>query len=373
MITKRIVTVMASLFLISTLGWADFKYTQTSQITGGAMKSMMKGLGIFSKSMREATKPMESVTYVKGDYLRRDSADGSYEIIDLHGKRIINVNPQKQSYSVMTFEQMREAVQQMSQRMNEQMKREAHEKNANVTITPKIEVNPTGRSQTFLGQNAQEVMMKVKMEMQATDATHGTQSGSFDTSIDSWVAPSVSGYREIADFYKKMAMEINWTPPIAVGTDSRVSQSMVELYKTGKIPQGLPMMEVISLGAAGQAPAQQQTASQPPPAQSSNSSQEAVTPSEAAAKAIGGMFGGFGRFGHKKKKQQDEEQASDQQQPSAQNTSASNSTASNSLIEITSRVTSYSTDPIDSSLFQIPAGYTQVQADMTRMSQGNPR
>src|SRR5579884_1107809 len=215
MITKRIVTVMASLFLISTLGWADFKYTQTSQITGGAMKSMMKGLGIFSKSMREATKPMESVTYVKGDYLRRDSADGSYEIIDLHGKRIINVNPQKQSYSVMTFEQMREAVQQMSQRMNEQMKREAHEKNANVTITPKIEVNPTGRSQTFLGQNAQEVMMKVKMEMQATDATHGTQSGSFDTSIDSWVAPSVSGYREIADFYKKMAMEINWTPRTA--------------------------------------------------------------------------------------------------------------------------------------------------------------
>jgi hypothetical protein len=369
---KWVVLVAASMFLISTLGWADFKYTQTSQITGGAMKSMMKGLGIFSKSMREATKPMESVTYVKGDYLRRDSADGSYEIIDLHGKRIINVNPQKQSYSVITFEQMREAVQQMSQRMNEQMKREAHEKNTNVTITPKIEVNPTGRSQTFLGQNAQEVTMKVKMEMQATDATHGTQSGSFDTSIDSWVAPSVSGYREIADFYKKMAMEINWTPPIAIGTDSRVSQSMVELYKTGKIPQGLPMMEVISLGAAGQAPAQQQTASQPPPAQSSNSSQEAVTPSEAAAKAIGGMFGGFGRFGHKKKKQQDEEQPSDQQQP-AQNASASNSTTSNSLIEITSRVTSYSTDPIDASLFQIPAGYTQVQADMTQMGRGNPR
>src|SRR5579885_3132607 len=121
MITKRIVTVMASLFLISTLGWADFKYTQTSQITGGAMKSMMKGLGIFSKSMRETTNVIESVTYVKGDYFFLFKQKTAYEIIDLHGKRIINVNPQKQSYSVMTFEQMREAVQQMSQRMNEQM------------------------------------------------------------------------------------------------------------------------------------------------------------------------------------------------------------------------------------------------------------
>ncbi len=372
---KWVVMVAVSMFLISTLSWADFKYTQTSQMTGGAMMGMVKGLSIFSKSMREATKPMESVTYVKGNYLRRDSADGSYEIIDLNGKRIINVYPQKQSYSVMTFEQMREAVQQMSQRMNEQMKREAHEKNTNVTITPKIEVNPTGRSQTFLGQNAQEVTMKIKMEMQATDATHGTQSGSFDTSVDSWVAPSVSGYKEIADFYKKMAMEINWTPSAGFGTDPRVSQSMVELYKTGKIPQGLPMMQVISLMAAGQAPKQGTSASTSSPSQTSstNSSPSGVsTPSEAAAKAIGGMFGGFGRFGHKKKKQQDEEQPSDQQQP-AQNASASNSTASNSLIEITSRVTSYSTDPIDASLFQIPAGYTQVQADMTRMGRGNPR
>ncbi len=35
-------------------------------------------------------------------------------------------------------------------------------------------------------------------------------------------------------------------------------------------------------------------------------------------------------------------------------------------MEITSRVTSYSTDPVDSSLFEIPAGYTQVPSNLER-------
>ncbi|MGH9353551.1 MAG: hypothetical protein ACRD2G_15550 [Terriglobia bacterium] len=363
--------VVACIFLACGSGRADFKYIQTSQITGGAMAGMMKGLGVFSKSARQAAGPMQSVTYIKGGRLRTDQADGSYQIIDLDGRRIIHVDPHKSAYSITTFEQMREAVEKMSQQMDQAMKKQASENNANVTITPKIEVNPTGRSQAFLGQNAQEVNIKIELLMQSADATHGTQSGSMNTSIDSWVAPSVSGYQEVTDFYKKMATEIGWTPG-GIGMDSRVARSMVELYKGGKIPQGLPMMQVISLGAAGQAPPQQGQNAAPAqqPAQSSGSSQEPATPREAAAKALGGMFGGFGGFGHKKKKQQEQQppdQQDQQNQQQAQSASAPSPNASASLIEITTRVTSYSTDPVDASLFDIPSGYTQVQSDTQKM------
>jgi hypothetical protein len=92
--------------------------------------------------------------------------------------------------------------------------------------------------------------------------------------------------------------------------------------------------------------------------QSSGSSGETATPGDAAAKAIGGVFGGFGGFGHKKKKKTEQEPT----QPAQ----SSGSSEPPSLMEITSRVTSYSTDPVDSSLFAIPTGYKQVESPLQK-------
>lgn len=379
----RKITVLAvvSLFVVSILGQADFKYTQTSQITGGAMAGVVHALGVFSKKLRE---PMPRTTYVKGDYLRTDEADGTYQIIDLSGQRIIHVNPKKNSYSVATFDQMREALQKASERMNQQTHGASQGKDAdtNVKVTPKIEVNPTGRTQTLLGQSAQEVNMKVELQMEATDQTHGTQKGSLDTVVDSWIASSVSGYGEVSAFYKKMASEIGWTPG-SFGPDPRVAKSMADLYKGGKIPQGMPLLQVVSLMGTGQTPPQQQgtpqqqqAAPQQQPSQSSSPSAADAIPQVAAAKAIGGMFGGFGRFGHKKKKKQEDEDQQTNSNASSSATPANNNAsgsaaASNSLMEMTIRVTSYSTDSVDASLFQIPAGFTQVQSDTEKMLQGS--
>lgn len=355
------ILVLAACFCFCASGHADFKYTQTSQITGGAMAGMMKGMGVFSKSMREATKPMESTTYVKGNHLRRDNADGSYQIIDLDGQRMIEVDPKHQTYSATTFQQMREAMEKMQQRMNDEMRRQAHEKGTDVTMTPKIEVNPTGKTQSILGQDAQEVKMKVGMQMQATNAQQGAQSAMFSMDMDSWMAPSITGYHEVSDFYRKMASEIGWSPNASFGADPRMMKSMVELYKSGKIPTGLPLLTTVNMLAEGQPGAQGAAQQQPvqPHQQSSNSPSDITNPSAAAAKAIGGMLGGFG---HRHKKKQEDEQ---------QNASTPQTVApANSLLTMTTRVTSYSTDPMDSSLFQIPAGFTQVQSSTDRMLQG---
>ncbi|MDE3180812.1 MAG: hypothetical protein KGM47_14285 [Acidobacteriota bacterium] len=344
---------------LSLPGYADFKYAETSQVTGGAMAGAMKAMGIFSKSARQATKPMEGTTYVKGDHLRRDSADGTYQIIDLGGQQIIQVDPAHQTYSVFTFQQMRDAVQKMEQNMNSGMRQAREkEKGNNVTMTPKIDINPTGRTQTILGQNAQEVQMKVEMLFQSTDSQQQAQSGSFTTDVDSWVAPSVAGYGEVNNFYKKMAQEINWSPNAAFGTNPNMMKSMAELYKSGKIPSGLPMLVTTSMTAAGQPGAQgaQQQQQPEPQQQSSSTSSDITNPSAAAAKALGGMFGGFGRR-HKKQKEENAEAPAAPAPPG-------------SLLTITTRVSSYSTDPVDSSLFQVPAGYTRVQSDIERMLQG---
>lgn len=351
------ILVLAACFCFCATGNADFKYTQTSQITGGAMAGMMKGMSVFSKSMRQMTKPMASTTYVKGSHLRTDNADGSYQLIDLDGQRIIEVDPNHQTYSSTTFQQMRDAVEKMTQRMNEEMSKQSREKGTDVTMTPKIEVNSTGKTQSILGQNAQEVEMKVGLEMQAASAQQGPQSATFSMDMDSWVAPSVAGYQEVSNFYRKMATEIGWSPNATFGANPRMTKSMIELYKSGKIPTGIPLLTMVSTLAEGK-PGAQSASQQQPEQQSSNSStsSDVANPSAAAAKAIGGLFG------RRRKKQQEDEQ---------QNASGPQTKApANSLLTMTMRVTSYSTDSVDSSLFQIPSGFSQVQSDTQRMLQG---
>ena len=82
--TRRIpVWLVVVVLCASTLSFADFKYSETSKITGGAIQGAMKFAGVFSKQAREANKPSESTIYIKGDRLRTDHSDGSIEIIDL--------------------------------------------------------------------------------------------------------------------------------------------------------------------------------------------------------------------------------------------------------------------------------------------------
>jgi hypothetical protein len=71
--------------------------------------------------------------------------------------------------------------------------------------------------------------------------------------------------------------------------------------------------------------------------------------SGAMAKGLGGLFG--------KKKNQDEA-------PSAQNSqNPPPPSTPGSLMEMTIEVTSFSNSALDSSLFEIPSGFTRVQAN----------
>src|SRR5690242_11120102 len=104
--------------VISCLGatcmFADFTYEQTTKITGGMMAGMMKFAGAFSKQARE---PMVSTVIVKGDRMAHVSPHHA-SIVDLSNETITDINFDKKQYSVMTFAQMREALQRMSEKMS---------------------------------------------------------------------------------------------------------------------------------------------------------------------------------------------------------------------------------------------------------------
>src|SRR5207249_1492315 len=45
---------------------ADFSYQETTKITGGALVSAMKVVGVFSKQARQLGEPMQSTVSIKG-------------------------------------------------------------------------------------------------------------------------------------------------------------------------------------------------------------------------------------------------------------------------------------------------------------------
>src|ERR1019366_2485901 len=95
---------------------ADFTYEETSKITGGSLMGMMKFAGAFSKDARKISEPTVSTTSIKGNRMVHRSADMA-QIIDLDRETITRVDYTKRTYSVVTFEQMRQAMEDMSKKM----------------------------------------------------------------------------------------------------------------------------------------------------------------------------------------------------------------------------------------------------------------
>src|SRR5262245_4636724 len=108
--------VMAALGCVPTCLLADFSYEQSSKMTGGALAEMMKVAGAFSRQARE---PIRSTVAIKGNRMAHLS-NSHTTIIDLDKETITQINPQKKTYSVLTFAEMAEAMQRMAEKMKQQ-------------------------------------------------------------------------------------------------------------------------------------------------------------------------------------------------------------------------------------------------------------
>jgi len=371
----KAIRVLLSILLLAPLSVparADFKYTETAKITGGALKSAMKFAGVFSKQASEATKPMVTTHYVKGKRLRTDDPDGKIQIIDLEGRRIINIDTQKHTYSEITFDQMKEALQNAQQQAQQQAQQKTTEdpkaKDVKATVDVKFKVTPGTGTRQILGQKTNETKVQIEMDMQAQaqegsqpSQTSGPASGSIITTMDMYVAPSVPGYEELAQFYAQMAKEINWVPPSNIHVDPRASQSLDELQKNSANLKGFPLLQYMTMSMAAQDSSgntvQTSNTSASSSSSSSNSDSTPTSISGAMTKGLGGLFS--------KKKKQDDTADQNSQNPPPPSTPGS-------LMEMTIEVNSYSDSSLDSSLFDIPAGFAQITQTADQIMRTTP-
>ena len=126
---------------------ADFTYQETSTITGGVMMSMMKVVGVFSKQARE---PIKSTVSVKGDKMVHRSANNA-SVIDLASGTITTIDFQKKQYTVMTFEEMKQLMEQMAQKM---------QKNDKGEMKFKVSAKATDKTKQVAGFEAKDIRWK---------------------------------------------------------------------------------------------------------------------------------------------------------------------------------------------------------------------
>jgi hypothetical protein len=374
---------------------ADFKYTETSQVTGGALIKMMKFATVFArgdakKQEQQALAPTATTHYVKGHRLRTDNADGTSQIIDLDGRRIIFIDAAKRTYAVATFDDIRAAMQQAQQNMQRQINQQSEQdpklKDTQVTFTPSVKITPGMGSRVILDQPTKETKVEMDLQMQATvtganappPGQPNSVSAAMVMNMDTYVAPDVTGYQEFAQFYRRMAQEVNWmTIPSAIHIDPRVSQGLSSLQQNSDALKGFPLLSYVSMSVAAvgqpqpdaaQDSAQNQEAQQnskskgsnPPPSNTNSTANGSLT--DAASTAVVNKLGGL--FGRKKQQPQDSTSSSASAAPPPTNSDP------NALIEITGQVTSFSDSSLDGGLFDIPVGYTQIQLDPTQILAG---
>jgi hypothetical protein len=357
---------LSFVFVLPTALYAsDYTYQQTTQITGGSLLKMMKTVGVFSSQARHMGDPIVSTMYLKGNRLA-DVSPEQIQIIDLDNETITQIDVEKKTYSVMTFAQMKQAMENARQRMQQEAAKEQKQQTAqnpdaqNVQMSFDVKVRKTGATKDVSGLNSSEAILT--MTMTATD-TKTQQSGNLAMTNDMWMVPSVPGYEQVREFYQKFAAKMG-DATAGFGRDfSRMlaqqpgaNQAMGDMVKEMQKLDGVPVMQVMRMGTT--------VNGQPLPAAS-----EAPLPPEAAGPTKGeiaraGMgsmissrLGGFGGFGKKKQNTLPPEQEAGQ--AGAQPTSAI-------LMEMQTTTSNFSSGPVDPSHFEVPAGYKQVQAPIEK-------
>jgi carbon monoxide dehydrogenase subunit G len=333
MIRRALLPACAAFLTAGTL-FADFSYDQSSKVTGGMMAGALKVMSVFSK---QATQPIKTTVMVKGDRMAHVGAE-TVQVIDLAKETITDVNLKNKTYSVMTFAQMAQVMDQMAQKAAQSDGKKAE-------VNFKASIKETGQTKVISGLDTREVILTLVME--STEKDSGNK-GSMNVVSVMWLAPDVPGYREVRAFQQRMAAKMSWTPGSSTFTQGRgdMAKALGDLSKETAKLDGVPVLVVVSMGglAEGQ-PGQtgQQPAAKP--------SQREEPPSVGGSL---GRLGGLGGLGRRK-----QEPPPKQEQPAS-------ASAPGTLLETTTETTAFSNGSVDASKFEVPAGFKQVQNDLVK-------
>lgn len=333
---------------------ADFSYTETTQITGGAVIGMIKAVGVFSKQARQAAEPIVSTVMVKGNRMVRSNPQRT-EIIDLDKETITTIDHVKKQYTTVTFQQMKQQIEDAMKKAKEQKQTDASgNPPPDADVSYDVKVRNTGASKDVDGINASEAILS--MAMNATDKKSG-QTGSLAITNDMWMAPEVPGYAEARDFQRRFAEKLGTVfsdsiSPAMLASQPGAGRAMSDMVQEMSKLKGIPVLQVMRMGTTANGTPLPAASEAPLPQTKSEMPSAGEVAKESATSAVANSLGlgGFGGFGRKKKAAE----------PPPDANKANGEPAWAVLIESNSRMSGFSQASVDPSKFDIPAGYKQM-------------
>ena len=202
----------ALLVLVCVGAWADFSYDQTSKI------SKMKAAG--------ASDEIRTSVAVSGDRMVCGD-DTRVEIVDLAKETVTVVDFQAQTWQKMTFAEVRDALDEISQKAKEP-KGDVKVRVSSHATTPKQVV--------VTAEITQKSRMTVTVGMTVEDG---------------------AGYREAGDFVRRLSGKLDWTPEQNMGIATsvltmtfgyaRARQAAAAIFKEMSKTEGLPVRTEIRM------------------------------------------------------------------------------------------------------------------------------
>ena len=368
--------------------FADFRYDETTKVTGGSLVSMAKFAGAFSRQARQITDPVTSTILVKGNRMAHINQDTT-EIIDLDHETVTNIDHIKKQYSVVTFQEMRAAMEEAAKKAQQQQQPAQQATPATSTPSPevhfKVSVTNPGANKQVAGLTATQSILKMSVEAKDQQSR---QTGNMAITNDMWLVPEIPGYSEVRDFNQRMALKMGtefsgamhtMMSPAMLSAQPGMFTGMSDMAKEMSKLKGVPVSQIMRMGsttdgsplpAASEAPLPQSNG----PTVGSVADQAAANAADSAANTatstaenkagshmggFGGVASGLGNLGfggfHKKKPPQQQQPATQSPGPAAQKWMV--------LMESSIETTGFSSGSVDPLLFNVPAGYTKVPSE----------
>ena len=249
------------------------------------------------------------------------------------------------------------------------------------------------------GLTAQEQLVTMQMHITDPNAppTEAVNTMTYVVTTDVWIAPDPPEVKELQEFDKRFGQKLmegvdlsafkaqmsqmsrNQNPALAqmFGGQPGSAEAMAQMGKEMAKLQGTRVMEVTRMGGSGSGPGAAQ-ASTPAPAAAPAPSGSAVAgqvATDTAAQTAAGEAGRLGVFGnalgssalgafHRKKAATPPPAPAPAATatPTDSASAGTQTTASATLMEMTTQKSNFSTEPVPTSAFQVPAGFKKVES-----------
>lgn len=258
---------------------------------------MGKMVGLFSKTARNGT---TATVAVKGNRKMRLIEDRG-ELIDLGEDKVYTLDLKHKTYTVATFEGLRQQMQEARERA-EADARKAHGKGRDPAPSSKggqqsqleieVDVKNTGQKKSLNGFDTHEVVMTVTAHEKGKTIE---QAGGLLLTSNMWLAPAVPALKEIAEFDQRYARKLA-TAMLGGGSpqDAAAAGAMHPMLKDVTVRMNTEQAKLSGV-----------------PIQTTTTIDSVQSPAEAAeqqkqsdtkpAAGVGGLLGGLaGRIGKKK-------------------------------------------------------------------------